>query len=515
MSKIRDKGSYGDARLPVSQKYLIPIRRGWMLWIGLAAGLAAALLAVLDFSVHDAGFLSNGPLSSSHASLESDCAACHTAFSATPDQNCADCHEAYGDELGAYSFATHYLYRTGDFQRVIPSEHELPCAACHPEHNGRQGAITETPDDRCLTCHDISSFNRAHPTFAAVAEPDDASLSFAHTHHVREVMKRESWEDLEKACLFCHNPEQDGKTFQAIDFDRHCDACHLTASVSVPRLPVDRPDAPGALTLEEIQKRREPGSLWSFYVNPNEFRKVGSRVSKAPVHHRDPWVMENLRHFRKILFPDAGLADLLGASPDAPPRRQRALYREAIQTLRGYALELRARPEPEIQKDLQRIEEALANLEQGLEDPFLALDETEFPLSLQDAPELPPDQVEAIEALVADLTEPCRTCHVVENATIARVQANQGAFHAAEFNHRAHILQRRCLDCHNRIPIRELLAETEPIPAAVDHAGIQNLPDIETCQPCHNPEQSANRCITCHQFHPDRSKRAKLLLYHD
>ena len=74
-----------------------------------------------------------------------------------------------------------------------------------------------------------------------------------------------------------------------------------------------------------------------------------------------------------------------------------------------------------------------------------------------------------------------------------------------------------CLDCHTDIPIADGIyaedlrsAETE-----TDRAAIQNLPRIENCQECHEPRQASNRCVTCHYFHPNKSRRSELLLYLD
>jgi uncharacterized membrane protein len=118
-----------------------------------------------------------------------------------------------------------------------------------------------------------------------------------------------------------------------------------------------------------------------------------------------------------------------------------------------------------------------------------------------------------IEALVDDLTQPCRQCHQVRDATLVRVQKDQRVLHRAEFDHRAHILQLRCLDCHTEIPIAAALASAEGVDLSRDVAATQNLPGIESCRDCHRPGLVSNRCVTCHAFHPDRQRRADLLLY--
>ncbi len=237
-------------------------------------------------------------------------------------------------------------------------------------------------------------------------------------------------------------------------------------------------------------------------------------MSKAPVYHRDPWILQNLRQLRALLYPDAGLADLLAVSPDVPQEDYRQLYKEAIATLEEQALGLRGRPEPEVQADLKRIEKLLERLGREIQEPFAPLDETQFLLAFEAPnPALDPTQVAEIETVVADLTEPCRQCHQVANATIARVRQSQRVLRRAEFNHRAHILQTRCLDCHAEIPIAELARTTGDIDPAVDNAEIQNLPRIEVCQGCHTARLGTNECVTCHYFHPNKDRRSDLLLY--
>jgi hypothetical protein len=510
------KGSYSDVRLSVAREYLYPTsRRGMMVW-GLAAAAALAVFAFVDFRWRGARFLSNGPLSSSHATLEQDCAACHTPFGEVSSESCSTCHEKYGDELGVYSFASHYLYRSNDFQRFKTSEHETACAACHAEHLGREAEITRLEDGRCLPCHAFGSFNRAHPQFDFTADGDDDALSFTHIHHTREVMKRQGLEDVERACLYCHNPRPDGKRFLAVDFDRHCDACHLTAATATTRLPIAGPDAPGVVTLATLVEEQPPGTRWALFANPNEYRQAGSRVSKSPVHHQDEWILYNLRRLRRALYPDAGLADLLRASPDAEPGETEDLYREAVATLEGYAEGLRSRPEPAIQAELARIEELLRGVRRALDDPYTPLDETELMLALSERrSDLSDEAAAELEQLVDQLTQPCQQCHKIERATIARVQKDQAVLGRAEFNHRAHILQVRCLECHTAIPIADgiLADEVKSAESPIDRATIQNLPRIERCQECHRPGVSSNRCVTCHEFHPDKSRRSDLLLY--
>lgn len=520
--KIRErKGTFSDVRLPVARKYLHPISRHPLLLAGALLIAAVAAFVAFDFFGRDARFLSNGPLSSAHATLEDDCAACHDAFDAVKSEKCSVCHEKYGDRLGVYTWPAHYIYRSNDFQRHADAEHETDCAACHLEHRGRESSITLVADRRCRACHDFASFNDGHPQFDFAAEglADDATLAFTHVRHVWEVRNKLGLADVERVCLYCHNAESDGKGFEPISFDEHCDTCHLNAGQQTPMLPVASADGVGVETLETIRRRNDPGTRWALFMGSREFRDRGDELAKLVLYHEDPWILENLRLLRRKLFADPGLADLLDASADVPPEELPQLYEEAIATLEGYSLGLRARPEPEVGRQLEMIDGLLRQLRRRLRDPLEPLDETRFFLALERRrTDLGDEDVAKIEDLVLGLTEACRQCHAVEDATVARVRENQSVLHRAEFDHRAHILHRRCLECHAKIPIEDSLRDfsTKPeLAPDVDNSAVQNVPSIETCQECHTPELTSNRCLTCHYFHPNKSRRSEMLLYLD
>jgi len=513
------KGTFSDLGLSVAGRYLVPSSRNRLLLIGGIAVAALLVVAFASFLTRGSGLLASGPLSSNHATLEEDCAACHRPFDEVTSDACSVCHEKYGDKLGVYTFAAHYLYRSNDFQRLVPSEHETSCAACHLEHRGREAEITEVPDERCLVCHENGSFHDQHPEFDFAAEglADDDALRFPHVHHVRELIKKQELVDVEKACLYCHNPRPDGKSFEPLDFERHCDSCHLTTTTATPRLPVwdpEQPEIAGVETLGMIRERGGPGTRWALFTSPGEFREVGRRVSKVPVYHEDPWILDNLRRLRRELYADPGLADLLKTSAEVPAHEISVLYEEAIATLEDHALGLRGRPEPEVQAELERITALLEELRRAVRDPYTPLDETAFLLALgEPRSDLGSDRIEEIHALIGELTQPCQRCHRVENATIARVQKDQRVLRRAEFDHRAHILQVRCLECHAEIPIQELAGSTDPVAAELDQAAIQNLPRIATCRQCHTPQLASDRCVTCHYFHANKSRRSEMLLY--
>jgi len=547
MAKPEDpkkKGTFGIARLPVALQYVFPDRRRTMILFGGGACLALLLYFLADFFLLKSNFTASGPVSTYHATFEKDCKKCHdTKTREVTDENCSVCHEKAGAKADSvmlaaaqtvYTFDSHYLYRSMDLSRVQSKMQEydgrkMPCYACHPEHLGRQARITQVPDNRCLECHKYGSFNKDHPEFDVLAgimpdhspltAPDDSTLKFTHIRHVKEVrkkLKKEQREDkdVERVCLYCHNPKPDGKSFKPIEFDDHCSgsSCHITEAAS--DLPIS--NSTGVETLETIRNRRGVGTQWATYMNPRVFQisDDGTTVSKQILEHEDPWVTENLKRLRRQLYPDLEFAELLKASGKLMSQTDQALtatvYQEALQSLQTYAGGLRSRLEPEIQDDLNRIEAQIKKAQRLFRDQLNSGAGPQF-MAEPAAPNPNPE----IEELVSNLTAACQKCHVVAKASIQRVAKDQRVLTRAEFDHRAHILDRRCLECHIEIPILRAPGDTTKVNNLAFGAAIQNVPGIENCRECHNPSQSSNRCVTCHYFHPNKTNRSSLLLYLD
>ncbi len=510
------KGSFGPHRLPVARRYLLPDFRNRLLLAAAAVAGIVIFVALIDAFAGSGALVSNGPLASGHAKLEADCGSCHGGFAGVTNERCADCHERFGDRSGAFSLAAHEIYRSSDPGRLEDGVEEVPCAGCHDEHLGRDASIVRVSDRKCLACHPVGSFERGHPEFdfAAEAAEDPAGQRFPHVHHVREVRKAEGVERLEEACLYCHPPQPDGRGFEPLDFERDCGACHLPASAATGRLPVGSPDdpaRPGVESLQAIRGRGDLGDGWAAAANPQDFRTVeGGRIQKLPVEHADPWVLANLRRLRATAFPDAGLADLLRSSADLPNGDPKVLYEEAIAALEDHADELRTHPEPRARDERRRVQTELRRLRRAVESPFTPLEPAAF--------ELPPEEGAAaerlgrIEPLVAGLTESCQRCHAIERATVVRVQKDQRVLRRAEFDHRAHVLEAGCFDCHRAIDFDGLAPGAEPVPAELDRAEIQNVPAIATCRACHGASLVSSRCVDCHLYHPDKSRRAELLV---
>lgn len=502
MAKARaGKGNYGEVRLPVARRYLVPERRLWLVLSGLAAGAVVLLGLALLFWAGRPQAIASGPLSVHHALLADDCAACHTGGEA---EGCPVCHEPVGAANPTRSLAAHAGAHGGE----PASEREEPeCAECHPEHRGREAAITAVAEGRCLACHPIGSFAR-HPEFAVLREgaADDDRLSFAHGPHLERLLQDRSFEDPQRVCFECHLPTADGAGFEPLDFDLACGGCHLGRASGTSPLPLAAPGIAGVETLEAIRARQTPGAGWAFETSPEEFRLQGGKLSKRPVRHRDPWLLYNLARVRRELAPEAALGELVDARPGEKREELEAAYLEAIARLRRRARDLEGRSGRAIAGELREVRRQLEIAEQRVRGGEEAL--AAAPFAGPAAPERRRELVELAEMLTA----PCRSCHAVEGAAILKVQRDQRVLLDARFDHRAHLVGRAfCLDCHQRIP--GLLETGASGPHPLDVAATHNLPGIETCRSCHGPGRAPDSCVSCHDYHPEPAAWAELAVY--
>ena len=526
MTEKRGRGSFGDAGLPTAARYVYPRSRDRVVWLGMALGALAGIILAVNLGFGAGSLVANGTLSSAHAVLDTRCVECHTPFEGVGAPTCSACHERFDDALGVYTFNAHYVYASRDRTRAFGRENEVACAACHREHRGRQADLLATVSDAgCASCHEIDGFHDNHPEFAFAAEalPDDAGLSFTHIRHVDLVLDDRDSENVEVACLACHEPTADARRFQPIRFDTACGDCHLTSGDESAELPVQprrtqlvRAAGDGVVltlgveTLETVRARMGPGEQWADRMSAAHFDVDDGSVVKTGIVHADPWVLHNLRRLRRAIYPSGGLADLLVASADVGPSDEQELYDEALTTLRTYADGLRGRDEGWVQSALFEFDRITGALERRFTDPNTTLNDTRFRLSARD-PRLTDAQLEEIDRFAAEVAQPCIACHTVERATIRRVRQEQQVLRRARFDHGAHVIQRGCLDCHTRIPFSDYLGADETIDPTLDNAAIQNIPAIATCRQCHLPDVAADRCITCHEFHPDRDVHSRLL----
>ena len=482
-SQRREKGIFGTAKLTAAAKYITPPQALPYLRTISIISAALTVLWLLDVLLWQASSTTAGDASSVHANFGNDCSKCHVKFANAPATKCEGCHEKSvraNKAFGTYSFPAHYVYRSADTTRAATKrtiKQETPCRACHAEHMGRDHKLAAVPDSKCLTCHDYHSFTRKHPEFQFIRESaaDDSSLIFTHIRHVREVLKQEKETDTEKACLYCHNPRLDGKLFGDIDYDRHCSACHLQNTNTAP-LPVTANNQDGVLTVETIRANPSVATLWANNYDPTAFDMLpGNRIVKKRVMHKDPWVIYNLNQLQQT-DDMIELSDSFG---------QPNTFQDVQAKMRAAILRLSGTGNTDLQAQLFQADSILSRLNVS----SLAMQ-----INLADSLN------ETNSTLIGKLSQPCQECHVLSGGQIKWVNGRQDILKRANFNHRAHIVQRGCLDCHNRIVINPSGADSL-LAVKADRSSVQNLPAKTACIKCHNGNETTQRCIICHEFH--------------
>ena len=239
------------------------IRRPALL-LGALLGLPFLVLPVLNVAspgaaaklkevgVNPAIAWSAGPVSSSHRSIEGDCAACHAKpFAAVQDKECLGCHATTGEHIGDPALR---LAVTGGAR----------CAECHSEHRGERSLASGDPR-LCVDCHgtlgtehpeagleNITGFTSGHPAFrlsmvsetsgrvtlARISQEDersrtwDGGLRFTHAVHLSKDGVRSPLAvagELGKVvmqCADCHKLESSRHFYEPVNMERHCAGCH-------------------------------------------------------------------------------------------------------------------------------------------------------------------------------------------------------------------------------------------------------------------------------------------------
>lgn len=186
-----------------------PLRR-WTFLLSVVAPVLAILL-VASYGVRgDRRVYSAGALSSAHAVLSKQCAACHVSNlgfydARVADQKCLACHD------GAIHHAT---------QASTPA-----CASCHADHRGAI-RLAATSDANCTECHaelttrsgmqvgtarNITGFESNHPEFAMLraGRSDPGTILLNHYRHLQPNLLGPNGSRVQMVCADCHRSAAD------------------------------------------------------------------------------------------------------------------------------------------------------------------------------------------------------------------------------------------------------------------------------------------------------------------
>ena len=186
--------------------------RHWRFLLSVGVSVAAVLWLAWYGLRSDRRVYSAGGLSTSHAVLTRQCAACHVTqlgfFSEkVADQKCLACHDG----------AVHQAK-----QKFTPS-----CASCHADHRGAI-RLAATSDAACTQCHaklttrdgsanfahSIDSFDGDHPEFAVLraGHGDPGTILLNHYRHLQPNLLGPNGTRVQMVCADCHRSAADANS---------------------------------------------------------------------------------------------------------------------------------------------------------------------------------------------------------------------------------------------------------------------------------------------------------------
>lgn len=225
-----------------------PLRR-WRMLLSIAAPVAGLLWLAGAAGAGSRAPYSSGPLSTSHAFIETKCEVCHVPAESfrmhVGDLACLTCHDAPPHPPSP----TPASLASASAGQATAAADAPDCAACHREHRGRvQLAVTR--DQFCIDCHSgtnraaderspVTGFPDGHPPFttSAAGATDPGTVRFNHEVHIKADLRGPNGpETLE--CVMCHQPElarslssalprPSGRLMQPISYEQQCARCHV------------------------------------------------------------------------------------------------------------------------------------------------------------------------------------------------------------------------------------------------------------------------------------------------
>jgi hypothetical protein len=195
-----------------------------------------------------------GPLSAAHASLEQDCAGCHTPVAGPDDAKCVGCHA--GETALVQRQPTAFHADIGN------------CSQCHIEHRGRDANL-RAMDHEALARIGLDRLGSAHAT--AGLEQDVVHWVNAHPGGKAPTPSHPETSPLEATlnCSTCHATSQPHSGL----FGDDCASCHSTQHWTVARF-----QHPSPQSTECAQCHQAPPSHYMGH-----FEMVSKKVAKPLV----------------------------------------------------------------------------------------------------------------------------------------------------------------------------------------------------------------------------------------
>ncbi len=159
---------------------------------------------------------SPGPLSAAHASLEDDCAACHTSVSGVEPENCISCHANNAALLKSQPTAFHANIAT--------------CKECHLEHQGREHRPT-LMDHTTLSYLGLRQLNDGNPSGERERVRRELQMWMRHVGDESLPHAGVTRDELILNCVTCHGNEDPHVAY----FGDGCAICHATTAWNIPQ----------------------------------------------------------------------------------------------------------------------------------------------------------------------------------------------------------------------------------------------------------------------------------------
>ena len=239
--------------------------------LGMITAVAAFAVCLIIFSgTTPSPLLCPGQVTTSHANIQKQCAACHsaaegglttwvqTAFNsetALKDSAlCMKCHTEIGKQaLFAHSMSPKQLAETTErinqqnqststplalrlatFTGKSTTDKKLACASCHKEHQGRKADLKHLTDMQCQSCHtkQFHSFEHGHPDLKNYPHKRRSRIYFDHAKHLNQYFVDDEFKRTMPngrkldSCNSCHSPDASGEMMLTKSFDKTCASCH-------------------------------------------------------------------------------------------------------------------------------------------------------------------------------------------------------------------------------------------------------------------------------------------------
>ena len=447
----------------------------WRVWLAIGLPVLAVIWLVWHGIRRDDTVYSSGRLSTAHAVLNADCAACHVReagrFSAAAtDSACLACHDGPVHK---------------DTQTFTPT-----CVSCHVDHRGPV-RLAETPDASCTQCHvelhlhtravppnleNVSAFDTHHPEFAALrGNPrDPGTIRLNHEVHLKPDLRGPGGNPVQLECSDCHRmPAYDNRPWP---FGRV----------------ESRPGGPELLPDDRTRADRSLASSVSSaaggrLMEPVKYEKACAACHALQFDKRFP---EGVPHGKQPAETHAFLLKKFQEYIAARPSELRSV-REPDRNLTGRPMPPRVR----VLTPARWVEEKTSEAEELL---------WRKTCKQCHALAFPPQDLSKSSFVVIEEPGVRVGPAVSKNAPIiAKPKILSRWMPHAKFSHAAHQML-TCTSCHAATTSKE----TSDV----------LMPGIATCQSCH--KQSANgaesRCFLCHTYHDwskEKPVRGKLRLH--